>query len=110
LSSRSRAVDFTRSATRLTTLGLEEKRYEHAKPQKATTGDGSANLRTSQTPFAGRKRLSLGPGQGIDKSIAVALTKAGADVVVNYVDGKRAANEVILRTYVNVEASPRPLR
>ncbi len=42
----------------------------------------------------GQKALVTGANSGIGKSIAVALGQAGADVVVNYVMGDDAAQEV----------------
>jgi NAD(P)-dependent dehydrogenase (short-subunit alcohol dehydrogenase family) len=42
----------------------------------------------------GQKALVTGASSGIGKAVAIALGQAGADVVVNYVDGEPAANEV----------------
>lgn len=42
----------------------------------------------------GQKALVTGGASGIGKAVAIALGKAGADVVVNYVRGEDQANEV----------------
>lgn len=43
----------------------------------------------------GQKALVTGANSGIGKAVAIALGKAGADVVVNYVRGDDAAHEVV---------------
>ena len=43
----------------------------------------------------GQKALVTGASSGIGKSVAIFLAQEGADVVVNYVGGKDAANEVV---------------
>jgi glucose 1-dehydrogenase len=43
----------------------------------------------------GQKALVTGANSGIGKAVAIALGEAGADVVVNYVRGDEAANEVV---------------
>lgn len=43
----------------------------------------------------GQKALVTGASSGIGKGIAIALGQAGADVVVNYVAGEEAAQEVV---------------
>jgi glucose 1-dehydrogenase len=45
--------------------------------------------------LTGQKALVTGANSGIGKSVAIALGQAGADVVVNYVDGEQAAEEVV---------------
>ncbi len=45
--------------------------------------------------LAGQKALVTGANSGIGKAVAIALGKAGADVVVNYVAGKESAQEVV---------------
>ena len=45
--------------------------------------------------LAGQKALVTGANTGIGKAIAVALGKAGADVVVNYLHGDKAAAAVV---------------
>ena len=42
----------------------------------------------------GQKALVTGGASGIGRAVAIALGKAGADVVVNYVRGEAQANEV----------------
>ena len=42
----------------------------------------------------GQKALVTGGASGIGRAVAIALGKAGADVVVNYVRGEDQANEV----------------
>jgi glucose 1-dehydrogenase len=46
-------------------------------------------------PLVGQKALVTGANSGIGKAVAIALGQAGADVVVNYVDGDDAANAVV---------------
>ena len=41
--------------------------------------------------LSGQKALVTGANSGIGKGVAIALGQAGADVVVNYVDGDDAA-------------------
>jgi glucose 1-dehydrogenase len=52
---------------------------------------------TSAMPrlLSGQKALVTGASSGIGRAIAIALGHAGADVVVNYVQGDDAANEVV---------------
>ncbi len=45
--------------------------------------------------LAGQKALVTGANSGIGRGVAIALGQAGADVVVNYVEGDDAANEVV---------------
>jgi glucose 1-dehydrogenase len=45
--------------------------------------------------LVGQKALVTGANSGIGRGVAIALGQAGADVVVNYVDGDDAANEVV---------------
>ena len=52
-------------------------------------------LRTTQRVLDGQRALVTGANSGIGRAIAVALGQAGADVVVNYVDGDDAANAVV---------------
>jgi glucose 1-dehydrogenase len=47
------------------------------------------------TILAGQKALVTGANSGIGRAVAVALGQAGADVVVNYVEGEEAANAVV---------------
>jgi glucose 1-dehydrogenase len=44
--------------------------------------------------LAGQKALVTGANSGIGEGVAIALGRAGADVVVNYVEGDAAANAV----------------
>ena len=45
--------------------------------------------------LTGQKALVTGANSGIGKGVAIALGQAGADVVVNYVDGDAAAEAVV---------------
>jgi glucose 1-dehydrogenase len=45
--------------------------------------------------LAGQKALVTGANSGIGKAVAIALGQAGADVVVNYVEGDDAADAVV---------------
>jgi glucose 1-dehydrogenase len=47
--------------------------------------------------LAGQKALVTGANSGIGEGVAIALGRAGADVVVNYVEGDDAANAVVDR-------------
>jgi glucose 1-dehydrogenase len=66
-----------------------------------TTSDPtSPNVSTApalppQKLLAGQKALVTGANSGIGRGVAIALGAAGADVVVNYVDGDDAANGVV---------------
>lgn len=48
-----------------------------------------------QKVLAGQKALVTGGNSGIGKGVAIGIGKAGADVVVNYVAAKEAAQEVV---------------
>jgi glucose 1-dehydrogenase len=45
--------------------------------------------------LVGQKALVTGANSGIGRAVALALGRAGADVVVNYVDGEAEANAVV---------------
>lgn len=45
--------------------------------------------------LAGQKALVTGANSGIGQAVAIALGSAGADVIVNYVDGDEAADSVV---------------
>jgi len=47
-----------------------------------------------QDALAGQMALVTGANSGIGRGVAVALGQAGANVLVNYVDGDAAAEEV----------------
>ena len=50
---------------------------------------------TSKGVLAGQKALVTGANSGIGQGVAIALGRAGADVVVNYVQDKAAADQVV---------------
>jgi glucose 1-dehydrogenase len=49
----------------------------------------------AEKTLRGQKALVTGANSGIGKAVAIALGRAGADVVVNYVSGRKAAEAVI---------------
>jgi glucose 1-dehydrogenase len=55
----------------------------------------TAPRRTIPQLLHGQKALVTGANSGIGKAVAIALGQAGADVVVNYVSGAEAAEEVV---------------
>src|ERR1700683_625172 len=66
------------------------------------TSPGRPSPATSSAPpiavpklLFGQKALVTGANSGIGKGVALALGQAGADVVVNYVDGDDCANAVV---------------
>jgi len=65
-------------------------------PSTETASAGSsAPPVTAHKLLTGQKALVTGANSGIGKGVAIALGQAGADVVVNYVDGDDAANAVV---------------
>jgi glucose 1-dehydrogenase len=50
---------------------------------------------TTYLPIRGQKALVTGANSGIGKGVALALGRAGADVVVNYVAGEEAAQHMV---------------
>ena len=59
------------------------------------TLESPPSLRATQRVLDGQRALVTGANSGIGRAIAVALGQAGADVVVNYLDGEDAANAVV---------------
>ncbi|MGW0822100.1 SDR family oxidoreductase [Streptomyces sp. NPDC002845] len=57
--------------------------------------DGTTERPRVPTLLKGQKALVTGANSGIGKAAAIALGRAGADVVVNYVMGRDAAEEVV---------------
>lgn len=54
-----------------------------------------APLLPVQKSLIGQKALVTGANSGIGRGVAIALGQAGADVVVNYIEGDDAANAVV---------------
>ncbi|MFI6003114.1 SDR family oxidoreductase [Streptomyces sp. NPDC051366] len=61
---------------------------------EASSSDRSRTLLVPQV-LKGQKALVTGANSGIGKATAIGLGRAGADVVVNYVTGQDAAEEVV---------------
>ena len=66
-----------------------------------STSEPTASSRPAQRVLVGQRALITGANSGIGKAVAIALAREGADVVVNYVQGEDAANEVVeeIRTF-----------
>ena len=62
---------------------------------QATPAESSAPPVAVHKLLTGQKALVTGANSGIGRGIAIALGEAGADVVVNYVDGDAAAEAVV---------------
>jgi glucose 1-dehydrogenase len=62
---------------------------------QAPTEHSTAPAVPVQHLLAGQKALVTGANSGIGRGIALALGQAGADVIVNYVDGDAAAEAVV---------------
>jgi glucose 1-dehydrogenase len=64
-------------------------------PTEPSTATSTAPQIAVPKLLFGQKALVTGANSGIGKGVALALGQAGADVVVNYVDGEDAANAVV---------------
>jgi glucose 1-dehydrogenase len=64
-------------------------------PKETFPAQSTAPPVTAHRLLAGQKALVTGANSGIGKGVAIALGQAGADVVVNYVEGEDAANAVV---------------
>jgi glucose 1-dehydrogenase len=64
-------------------------------PTNVSSTGSSAPPVTLHKLLNGQKALVTGANSGIGKAVAVALGQAGADVVVNYVEGEEAADAVV---------------
>src|ERR1700689_1161368 len=63
-------------------------------PTEPSTATSTAPQIAVPKLLFGQKALVTGANSGIGKGVALALGQAGADVVVNYVDGEDAAEQV----------------
>ncbi|MFH8386117.1 SDR family oxidoreductase [Kitasatospora sp. NPDC018058] len=59
------------------------------------TSDNEGRRTTSYPLLKGQKALVTGANSGIGRATAIGLGRVGADVVVNYVAGREAAEEVV---------------
>ena len=66
---------------------------DHLAREPATSSHRSS--RPISEVLVGQKALVTGANSGIGRAVAVALGQAGADVVVNYVVGEDAAEQVV---------------
>jgi glucose 1-dehydrogenase len=64
-------------------------------PINVSSTESSAPPVTLHKLLSGQKALVTGANSGIGKAVAIALGQAGADVVVNYVEGDEAADAVV---------------
>ncbi|WP_158812761.1 SDR family oxidoreductase [Methylocapsa sp. S129] len=63
--------------------------------EPTTPTESTAPALAPQKLLAGQKALVTGANSGIGRGVAIALGQAGADVVVNYVDGDDSASAVV---------------
>lgn len=64
-------------------------------PPSANADNATAPARPVPQVLLGQKALVTGANSGIGKAVAIALGRAGADVVVNYVTGPETAEAVV---------------
>ena len=64
-------------------------------PTEAIPAGSTAPPVTVHKLLTGQKALVTGANSGIGKGVAIALGEAGADIVVNYVEGDEGANAVV---------------
>jgi len=64
-------------------------------PADPGTAPAIGSLPAAAKLLAGQKALVTGANSGIGPAVALALGRAGADVVVNYIANAAAADEVV---------------
>ncbi len=64
-------------------------------PPEPSTAEPALPTLSAHRILVGQRALVTGANSGIGRAIAIALGRAGADVVVNYVDGEEAADAVV---------------
>ncbi len=79
----------------MTTTSASTPTTTSASPSDAASPSDKSRQLASLPLLKGQKALVTGANSGIGRATAIALGRVGADVVVNYVTGREAADEVV---------------